>query len=90
MYDTFARYQYNALSTKSTYMICFAYVLSRNAFPSLSNINALIKDEYDARLKQSIHSAILMESLQNCVEFDRNIYHIIQQRKMYEPCKISE
>lgn len=61
--------------------------LFRNPFPSLSNIDTLRKDKYDALLIKSINSATLLKSLEECQTLNSNMHNVIQNQNTYETKK---
>jgi hypothetical protein len=60
------------------------YFSSRNPFPSLSNIDTLRKDKYDANLIKSINAATLIKSLEKCSTINIDMFHIIENQNAYE------
>jgi hypothetical protein len=60
------------------------YFSSRNPFPSLSNIDTLRKDKYDANLIKLINAATLIKSLEKCSTINIDMFHIIENQNAYE------
>jgi len=53
-----------------------------NPFPSLTNIDTLRKDKYDAYLIKSINSATLIKSLEKCQTISNEMFDLIQNQNI--------